>query len=475
MRNPAVHWTEGMFLRPHHFQAADRFWSEFVAGQVRCDQAYGYGLLRIALSPESLDNGILEFSGLVARWKDGTIVSGDESQVVRTELKGRVDPAAAGNRSVGVFLAIPALQEGQSNVAAGTVPVLERYVELRREADDESAGGNRQEIALRRPNMQVRFEGEELNGFDVIPLCRLRRSEADDGKLEIDPAWFPPALAVQTWPEMAGVVRTIHDLIGGRIRSLADVIRQKGITLSSSSQGDLEKLLLLHALNEAMGELACLLHASAAHPFLVYTALCRIVGRCSLFGPEFMIGPVPAYDHDDLARIYRWALDQIRRLVYAVREDEYEQRYFIGAGRGMSVSLEPEWFSLEWDWYFGVDPVSIGRDECIALLRETIDWKLGSTDKVEEYLTRRMPGVKLRMVSEIPRALPSRGNWIYFQIKREDDAWQHVQVTQSMAMRVRTEQIANLETLEGARRLRLSINGRTYGLEFAIFAVRKRI
>ncbi len=475
MRNPAVHWTEGMFLRPHHFQAADRYWSELAAGQIACDQPASWGLLRISLSEAALANGVLEFSGLTARWKDGALVVQDENQVVRTELKGRVDMAALGNQSLGVFLAIPALQEGQTNVAVGVPPRLHRYIELRRESDDESAGGNRQEVALRKLNFQVRFQTEELNGYDLIPLCRLKKSESDESQLVVDPGFFPPVLAVQSWPELAGVVRTIHDIIGGRIRSLGEVIQQKNISLSSTSQGDLEKLLLLHALNESYGELSCLATAGGVHPFVVYTALCRIVGRVSLFGPDLVIENVPRYNHDDLATIYRWALDVIRKLIYAVREDEYEQRYFIGAGRGMSVSLETEWFGMEWDWYFGVDPVSIGRDECIQLLKDTIDWKLGSTDMVESYLAKRMPGVKLRMVAEVPRALPSRGNWVYFQIKREEEAWKHVQVTQTMAMRVRSEQIANLETLEGARRLRLSIAGRTYGLEFAIFAVRKRI
>jgi hypothetical protein len=64
---------------------------------------------------------------------------------------------------------------------------------------------------------------------------------------------------------------------------------------------------------------------------------------------------------------------------------------------------------------------------------------------------------------------------VFFRIKREEDAWRHVQVSQTMAMRVRTEQISNLNSLEGARRLRLSVSGQTYGLEFAVFAVRKRI
>ena len=31
MRNLPVHWSEGMFLRPHHFQAADRHWRELLA------------------------------------------------------------------------------------------------------------------------------------------------------------------------------------------------------------------------------------------------------------------------------------------------------------------------------------------------------------------------------------------------------------------------------------------------------------
>ena len=44
-----------------------------------------------------------------------------------------------------------------------------------------------------------------------------------------------------------------------------------------------------------------------------------------------------------------------------------------------------------------------------------------------------------------------------------------------MGMRVKTEQIANLDTLEGARRLRIAIDGKTYGLEFAVFAVRNRV
>jgi type VI secretion system protein ImpJ len=475
MRNPAVNWAEGMFLRPHHFQAADRFWEEVVSHNVNFSSPYAYGIQRVTISATALANGSLEFGSLRARWKDGTIIAQEDNHVERVELKERLDAAALGNQPVTAYLAIPILQEGQANVAINSTGGLQRYAEFRRSTDDESVGGNRQEIALKKLNYRVLFSHEELSGFELLPIARLVKSDADDGHYLLDSNYFPPSMTLQSWPELAGVVRAIYDVIGSRIQSLSEIVREKNISLSSQSQGDLEKILLLNALNEASGELSCLAFAAGVHPLYAYTALCRIVGKCSIFGPSLTIDKVPKYDHEDLATIFKWALERIRKLIFSVKEDEYEQRYFVGTGRGMVVQLEPEWFGLEWDWYFGVDPVNISRDECFQLLKDSIDWKLGSSDKVEQYMTLMKAGVKLRPVPQVPRALPSRGNWVYFQIKREDDAWKQVQITQTMGMRVKTEQIANLDSLEGARRLRISVNGKTYGLEFAVFAVRNRV
>ncbi len=47
-----------------------------------------------------------------------------------------------------------------------------------------------------------------------------------------------------------------------------------------------------------------------------------------------------------------------------------------------TLTWNRKWFGAEWDWYFGVDPVTIGKDECYRLLKGPIDWKLGSSDKV---------------------------------------------------------------------------------------------
>jgi type VI secretion system protein ImpJ len=473
MQNPSVHWSEGMFLRPHHFQASDRYWSDVAGHHSRMDHPYGYGVFSLSISPDAIGNGILELIGLNARLRDGTMVVNEPNHVQAIDLNARL-ASVSGTKPITVFLAVPNASEGRANVARDANDSKARYASILRETDDDSTGGNRQEIRLKQINSRILFSTDDLSGFDIVPILKLLPTGAEGAKFRVDPSYFPPSLTTKSWSELDALLRELRNFMGSRIKTMITVIQDKGITLSTQVHGDLEKILLMHVLNESYGELSCLAFASV-HPLVAYTALCKMVGRCSIFSPTSAIEEVPRYDHDDLANIFRWASDLIRKLINSVKEDECIQRNFIGAGRGMHVALEPEWFGAEWEWYFGVNPINVGVEECIQLLKGSIDWKLGASDKVEQYMTQRQPGLKLRSVQQLPRGLSNRGKWAFFQIRLDDEPWKQVQLSQSMAMRVRTDQISNLDSLEGNRRLHVSVGGQAYGLEFAIFAVKKRI
>ncbi len=475
MQNPSVHWSEGMFLRPHHFQASDRYLAELTGIHSQIDHPYGYGVFRVSISEEAIANGILELVGLKARLRDGTVISGEANDVRSTDLNIRLTDEVTGNKPITVFLALPQASDGRANVSTDAQDSRPRYSAFRREIDEQGTGGNRQEIGLMQLNARIMLTPEDTTGFEIIPIMRLLRTGSEVAKFRVDPNYFPPSITTQSWGELATLVRDLRNFMGSRIKTLSVLIQDRGITLSSQVHGDLEKILLMHVLNESYGELSCLAFASGVHPLVAYTALCAIVGRCSIFSPTAAIEEVPKYDHDDLARIFRWAADLIRKLINSVKEDECIQRNFIGAGRGMHVALEPEWFGPEWEWYFGASPINFGVEQCVQLIRESLDWVLGASDKVEQYMTHRQPGLKLRSVQQLPRGLTNRGKWVFFQIKFEGEPWKQVQLAQTMAMRVRSEQISNLDSLEGNRRLHVNVGGQAYGLEFAIFAVKKRI
>jgi len=138
------------------------------------------------------------------------------------------------------------------------------------------------------------------------------------------------------------------------------------------------------------------------------------------------------------------------------------------------VVLEPEWFGEGWDWYFGVNPINLTGGECLKILSST-QWVLGCASEVEKMFGQRIPGLRLTSIKRTPSVLPANGNWVFLSVSRDGDAWKKVCAEQTLAMRLQSQQIANLQQLDGETRLKLNVNGNIYGLEFAIFAVRQRV
>ncbi|HEX4147925.1 MAG TPA: type VI secretion system baseplate subunit TssK, partial [Pirellulales bacterium] len=139
MRNLPVHWYEGVFLRPQHFQAADRFWTELIHTSQQWDHPYNYGLHSIEFSKEALANHQLHIHSLKARMRDGTLVSlGSDKEPDHIDLKQalpeRAEPVsledAFGNEaSLRVYLAMPKLQLGRANVGHANNGERPRFVE----------------------------------------------------------------------------------------------------------------------------------------------------------------------------------------------------------------------------------------------------------------------------------------------------------------------------------------------------------
>ncbi len=488
MRNLPIHWYEGLFLRPQHFQAADRHWNELIQTSEQWDHPYNYGLQRFEYSKEALANQHFQVHELKARMPDGTLVvldSGNEPD--RLDLKGtftvaenqKVDLAEAfGKESlVKVFLAVPKLQLGRANVAQGADGDHARYLEAEQSTQDESRGGGDQPIQVRALNARLMLSTQDLSGYEVLPVAQIRRASEEQAVPRIDPDYIPPVISITAWPPLGrDIVRAIYDIIGQKIEVLSEQITNRGIGLEGRDPGDLDRIMMLTQLNEAYATLAVLAFAQGVHPFVAYTELCRIVGQLSIFAPERRATDIPAYDHDDLAGIFLNIRLRIERLMNTVRDYEFEQRYFIGVGNGMQVSLEQKWFNSDWQWYIGVNKGELSEQECRELLSPgQLDWKFGSSRQVEFLFTHRAAGLQLLLVDRAIRALPSRRDWIYFEVDRKDSpAWRDVQETQTLAMRLKDALIVNRDRLQGERQLVVTLRGKRVTLQFALFAVPTR-
>jgi type VI secretion system protein ImpJ len=453
-----------MFLRPHHFQAAQRHQQHFISRGEKWDLHYNWGLRQVDLDLDALANYRLVVRSLRARFCDGTLVAIPEDNVLPAlDLK----PAFEQSSNVTVYLAVPLLQLGRANVADNA-----RYKIDSQPLEDENTGVNPQPIQMRMLNLKLLLSGQDLTGYEALPIAKLEKSSRAEATPQLAVAYIPPVLTCDAWAPLRSLLETIYDRIGKKVELLANQIVSSGISFDSRDQGDTQIMAELRVLNETYSYLGILTFAQGIHPLHAYLELARLVGSLSIFGPDRRPSDLPKYDHDDLGLCFYTAKKYIDGLLDHLVEPAYKERPFIGTGLRMQVALEPVWLESAWQMFVGVQSPLDG-EECIRLLTRAgqLDMKISSSDRVDAVYRLGQAGLRFTPTMRPPRALPSHSGLIYFQISKESQQaeWQQVQKSFTLAIRLNENLIAG--DIQGQRVLTIKTGGQTTTLQFTLYVV----
>ncbi len=468
----AVHWHEGMFLRPHHFQTAQRYASLQAHLSEKWDLHYDWGLRSVELDLSALANHRLVVRSLRARMRDGTLVAIPEDGVLPPiDLQGAFERQSA----VTVYLALPILNLGKANAAANSSPEGARYLLDIQELEDENTGLGPQSIHVRLLNIKLLLSTQDHAGYEVLPIARVEKGTTADSTPQLDITYIPPLLACDAWsPLKAGILEHIYDHIGSKIELLAQQVVSRGITFDSLAQGDPQIFAQLRVANEAYALLGTLIFAEGVHPLPAYLELSRLVGQLSIFGDTRRPPELPKYDHDDLGTCFYKAKQYIFMLFKGFQEPEYKERPFIGAAMRMQVTLEQEWMQPLWQMFVGVK-TDLGTEECVKVLtksgREGLDMKIGSSDRADEIFRLGQRGLEFAYTPHPPRALPQVRGLVYFQVNRDSQKleWDHVQRSLTVAVRMNEKLIDG--NIQNERILRIRSGTKTNVMQFTLYVV----
>lgn len=469
MRYPKVHWFEGMFLRPQHFQAADRYHAEQLTTAIRWQNAYAYGIHKITLQADALGAYAFQVNHLNLVTREGELIDVSSSPL-RISLK----EALTKGSSVTVVLAIPKYQSTRPNVMSASSP-LGRYDVSALDIPDENTGVGDTEIRFKHEQIKLALSTDNLDGYDTLPLARIKRGAGDEALPALDDEYIPPLLSFSCWENLSQeIIGSLYNLYTQKMEVLAERALNHNRGLASSDPSVMEDMLLLGQVNHGTALLHALTFSDGVHPFIAYMELCRLVGMLSIFGSARRVPvDIPAYDHDNLGTVFIWLYRKLCELLGSAKKLEYEQRFFVGTEKGMQVTIDPKWLHPTWKWYVGVHGENIPVETTRELLRPgALNWKMGSERQVDLLFRHSLPDVKpeddLRIT---PRALPSQQGWIYYEIRREGPAWGDVLTTETLAMRFSTTIIMNMNSLPNQRRLEVNYTNKRAMLEFALFAV----
>jgi type VI secretion system protein ImpJ len=468
-----VHWDEGMFLRPQHLQAAQRYWAHHAQQNGKWDRNYNWGVRAIELDLDALANSRLVVRLLRARLRDGTLINvPEDGNLSPIELKGQFDREP----NLTVYLAVPIVNLDKRNVASGPGDGA-RYLVGEFEVPDENTGESRQFIRFRSLNVKLLLSTDHLDGYEVLPIARVEKSASAEGAPQLDIAYIPPLLACDAWkPLRAGILETIYDRIGKKLELLAQMALSRGITFGSHAQGDPETLGQLRILNEAYAYQGIQVFAEGIHPLDSYLELCRLVGQLSVFGKTMRPPDLPKYDHDDLGTCFYRIKQYIDDLLNYVKEPEYKKQDFVGAGLQMRVSLQPDWLQPSWQMFVGVQS-PLAPDECIRLLTSlsragsSLDMKIGSSDHVDELFKRGSVGLRFAHSTAPPSVLPRREGLVYFQVDRSSQREEWDKVQQSLNLGIRMNENLVVGDIQNQRVLKIRNGPQTVSVQFSLYLV----
>ncbi len=482
MQFPAVNWHEGLFLQPHHFQAWDRHWSERVSSGEQWQNPHFYGISEIAINSAALAAGHFQLDRLKARTPAGALLqltAGQQS--ARCDLRGafanQTNPAAddanesvAGSR-IEVYIGIPRLRLGGENVNRGSSSNGQRFSSELLELPDEVDASSVQPVELRRVNAHLLLGGQDLTGYDALPIASVRRSD-DGSAFELDPNTIPPLLDCSAWPGMrAQVLSPIADLLTRASEQAGQALADASGTLQANSPLQLSQLLLLQVVNPAASMMRVMATSRGIHPHAAYLELARLAGALDLFHAQRSVKPTRGYDHDQLGPLFLQLKRRIVTALAAFDSKPYIQKFLVGNDFGMQTTLDPLPPGKA-EWFIGVHKGKLPLAHLQQLLSAGhMDWKLGSAEQVERLFTQRMPGVELQPAQELPPSLPRGNEWAYFKIDQNGSAWKDVLASRTLAIRIKDSMIANAETLSGNRQLEVSYQKQVIPLRFALFGV----
>lgn len=414
--NP-VAWTEGMFLRPQHFQHQHAYLEERLHYHLHTLDPFHWGVRQLSINQEALSDHRLEILQLEAVLPGGTVVRYPGNAVVESR---QFD---ASLEKVAVYIGLRHTSPAAAAFApAGSGQRDVRYHLREAELPDQSRGGAEAPVELAYPNLRIFFSGEEqeLSSHESFKLAELEATSELKQPFALSRSYSPPLLCVQAFPPLADRIAEIVAQIAAKVRVVA------GRTSTTLAIADLPRYWMRYTLSRVTPLLRHLLSTGETRPFELYTALVDAAGALAAFNLSEP-ADLPLYRHDDLLGCFGALISFLDdQLSEAVPDRFHELRVPFDVEKKLYYTKE-----LNTDL---VDPrktyylaVKAELETPVLIDRVTREGKAGALSTVKLAIRTNIGGVPIEALPAAPTEIAARAGFQYFTIDVHSAKWKKVQ------------------------------------------------
>jgi type VI secretion system ImpJ/VasE family protein len=426
-----LHWNDGQFLQPHHFQYLQKRGLERERSNRGFSMPYPWGLVDFELDKEALTRYRVAFRRFSAILPDGLEVSEPGNCIVKAlDLGKMLDQFPS---ELTVYAGVPHWSEYEANLAdEDERETGKRYLADKKRVRDENSGENEITVITRRLNVRLFTNLDEARDVELLPIVKLRvvaRENAEPALL-VNEKYVPPFLLLG--PDCPLFNSTNALLVDARrcrdklLNALSAAARA-----DAAAGPDLASLFMLRTLNLYGQRLSSLLLSGKCAPFALYVELSSFLAELMGFNPVNAVQEIKKYDHEALGPVFSEIMGDIRSFILERGGAEYVKREFtpIDNGDYLSAALETEDIVRSEEIYLAIAS-GADNDTVIEALETGDVFKLISP----QAKSMRTRGVKLNYLRYPPRYLPVLEKTLWFRLSLEESAkvWREISEEKSV-------------------------------------------
>ena len=424
-RNPVI-WTEGMFLRPQHFQQHGRHirgWIEERCGGLR---PYSWGVTRLEIDTQKLSQGKFAIKRCSGVFPDGTPFNMPENDPLPPPLE--IQPQHKNETIELALLLEKSTDNDVTNADAGQG--LSRYVRQELSVRDQHTESKTGEAVIETGALStsIRLASQDKGAFSTIPIAHLIERRSDD-MVVLDEQFIPTCLHCTGSQRLTDTIRDIQGLLHHRGEELASSLGSPG----AGGVGEIVGFLLLQSVNQYEPLFNHLVETKNLHPETLYRILVQMAGNlATITSDRRRPDNYPAYHHQDLSHSFTdlirsirisldWALEKPAIAIELIKHprgvytaDVYEKHLLKSAQFVLAVKAQMPVDKLQ---------RQISRQTTIA-----------SKDQLSQLVKSHLPGIPIRPLPVAPRQIPYHAEFTYFELDKHNEVWNGVEETGSFAV-----------------------------------------
>jgi type VI secretion system protein ImpJ len=423
--NNRIVWSEGLFLRPQHFQQQERFLESYIEGRAGALRVPAWGFTDLEIERDLLAIGKVGIRRARGIFPDGTPFSMPDSDPLPAPLE--VGPQF---RDEIVHLCVPLRRSGVMLAAADeTGADVARYRGRDYEARDAiSASNESADLQVAALNTRLRLESEPAADFAQIPLAHVVECRAD-GHVALEDAFIPTVLRCGAASRLATFLSELQGLLHQR----GDALAARAVATGRGGAGEIADFLMLQTINRYEPVVIHLAAGGECHPEELYRLSLQIVGDLSTLTSVSRRPPkFPGYHHKALRATFEPVIQELRTVLSTVLERNaipipLEQKKF-----GISVATVSDRTLFDNAVFVLAARADVGVEDLRSRL--SVQLKIGPVDRIRDLVNLQLPGVGVQAMAVAPRQIPYHAGCVYFELDRAGELWKGLKTSGVIAL-----------------------------------------